>query len=92
MGLRVLVAEDEALVALSLADFLEGECYEVVLAHNGADVVVEAAAMAAEGHERQKIDPHEATQLFEKRAQKFLPSRRMGNSAAAASSSSRVPS
>ena len=39
MGLRVLVAEDEALIALSLADLLEAEGYEVVLAPDGADAL-----------------------------------------------------
>src|SRR5918997_66793 len=39
MGTRVLVAEDEALVALSLADLLEAEGYDVVLAPDGADAL-----------------------------------------------------
>ena len=39
MGLRVLVAEDEVLIALSLADLLEAEGYEVVLAPDGADAL-----------------------------------------------------
>ena len=39
MGLRVLVAEDEVLVALSLADLLEAEGYDVVLAPDGADAL-----------------------------------------------------
>src|SRR5919107_4614211 len=39
MGMRVLVAEDEALIALSLADLLEAEGHEVVLAPNGADAL-----------------------------------------------------
>jgi CheY-like chemotaxis protein len=39
MGARVLVAEDEALIALSLADLLEAEGYDVVLAPDGADAL-----------------------------------------------------
>ena len=39
MGVRVLVAEDEALIALSLADLLEAEGYDVVLAPDGADAL-----------------------------------------------------
>jgi CheY-like chemotaxis protein len=39
MGLRVLVAEDEALIALSLADLLEAEGHEVALAPDGADAL-----------------------------------------------------
>ena len=39
MGTRVLVAEDEALIALSLADLLEAEGYEVALAFDGADAL-----------------------------------------------------
>jgi CheY-like chemotaxis protein len=39
MGVRVLVAEDEALIALSLADLLEAEGYEVALAPDGADAL-----------------------------------------------------
>ena len=39
MGVRVLVAEDEALIALSLADLLEAEGYEVALARDGADAL-----------------------------------------------------
>ena len=39
MGLRVLLAEDEALIALSLADLLETEGYDVVLAPDGADAL-----------------------------------------------------
>ena len=35
----VLVAEDEALIALSLADLLEAEGYEVVVAPDGADAL-----------------------------------------------------
>ena len=36
MGMRVLVAEDETLIALSLVDLLEAEGYEVDLAADGA--------------------------------------------------------
>ena len=39
MGVRVLVAEDEALIAMSLADLLEAEGHEVVLAPDGADAL-----------------------------------------------------
>ena len=39
MGVRVLVAEDEALIALSLADLLEAEGHDVVLAPDGADAL-----------------------------------------------------
>jgi CheY-like chemotaxis protein len=39
MGLRVLVAEDEALIALSHADLLEAEGYEVALAADGAEAL-----------------------------------------------------
>ena len=39
MGLRVLVAEDEALIALSLADLLEAEGHEVAIAPDGADAL-----------------------------------------------------
>jgi CheY-like chemotaxis protein len=42
MGVQVLVAEDEALIALSLADLLEGEGYEVALAPDGADALAAA--------------------------------------------------
>ena len=36
---RVLLAEDEVIIALSLADLLEAEGYEVILASNGADAL-----------------------------------------------------
>ena len=39
---RVLLAEDEALIALSLADLLEAEGHEVALAHDGADALAAA--------------------------------------------------
>src|SRR5918997_6373874 len=39
MGTRVLVAEDEALIAMSLADLLEAEGYDVVVAPDGADAL-----------------------------------------------------
>ncbi len=45
MGVRVLVAEDEALIALSLADLLEAEGYEVALAPDGADALDAARRM-----------------------------------------------
>jgi CheY-like chemotaxis protein len=40
--LRVLIAEDEALVALSLSDLLETEGYAVTLAGDGAAALVKA--------------------------------------------------
>ena len=45
MGLRVLVAEDEALIALSLSDLLEAEGYEVAVAFDGADALDAARRM-----------------------------------------------
>ena len=39
MAVRVLVAEDEALIALSLADLLEAEGYDVALAPDGMDAL-----------------------------------------------------
>ena len=39
MAMRVLVAEDEALIALSHADLLEAEGYEVDLAADGAEAL-----------------------------------------------------
>jgi CheY-like chemotaxis protein len=42
LSLRVLIAEDEALVALSLSDLLETEGYEVSIAHDGAEALAEA--------------------------------------------------
>ena len=45
MGVRVLVAEDEALIALSLADLLEAEGYDVVVAPDGADALDAARRM-----------------------------------------------
>jgi CheY-like chemotaxis protein len=39
---RVLLAEDEALIALSLADLLEAEGHEVVLAPDGAEALAVA--------------------------------------------------
>ncbi len=36
---RVLLAEDEALIALSLADLLEAEGHEVVVAPDGVDAL-----------------------------------------------------
>ena len=40
--MRVLLAEDEALIAMSLADLLETEGYEVALAADGAEALAEA--------------------------------------------------
>jgi CheY-like chemotaxis protein len=45
MGVRVLVAEDEALIALSLADLLEAEGYDVAIAPDGADALDAARQM-----------------------------------------------
>ena len=45
MGVRVLIAEDEALIAMSLADLLEAEGYEVALAPDGADALDAARRM-----------------------------------------------
>jgi CheY-like chemotaxis protein len=39
MGVRVLLAEDEALIALSLADLLEAEGHDVVVAPDGAEAL-----------------------------------------------------
>ena len=39
MVVRVLVAEDEALIAMSLADLLEAEGFEVVVAPDGEDAL-----------------------------------------------------
>src|SRR5215212_7555335 len=47
MGVRVLVAEDEALIALSLADLLEAEGYEVALAPDGADALDAARCLGS---------------------------------------------
>ena len=48
MGMRVLVAEDEALIALSHADLLEEEGYEVDLAADGADALEAARRLGAD--------------------------------------------
>jgi CheY-like chemotaxis protein len=45
--LRVLIAEDEAMIAMSLADLLEGDGYEVVLASDGAEALHTARRMGA---------------------------------------------
>jgi CheY-like chemotaxis protein len=42
---RILIAEDEALVALSLADLLEAEGYVVAVAADGAEALEEARRM-----------------------------------------------
>ena len=39
---RVLIAEDEALIALTLSDLLEAEGYEVIVASDGAEALAEA--------------------------------------------------
>jgi CheY-like chemotaxis protein len=45
--LRVLVAEDEALIALSLCDLLEAEGYEVDLAADGVEALDAARRLGA---------------------------------------------
>jgi CheY-like chemotaxis protein len=45
MGTRVLLAEDEALIALSLADLIEAEGHEVTLAPDGADALEAARGL-----------------------------------------------
>lgn len=45
MGKRVLLAEDEALIALSLADLLEAEGHEVALAADGAEALAAARGL-----------------------------------------------
>jgi CheY-like chemotaxis protein len=45
MGVQVLVAEDEALIALSLADLFEAEGYDVTVTADGADALVAARRM-----------------------------------------------
>jgi CheY-like chemotaxis protein len=45
MGTRVLLAEDEALIALSLADLLEAEGYDVALALDGAEALEAARGL-----------------------------------------------
>jgi DNA-binding NtrC family response regulator len=47
MALRVLIAEDEALVAMSLGDMLEAEGHEVELAGNGAAALAAARRLGA---------------------------------------------
>lgn len=57
MGRRILVAEDEAMLALSLADLLEAEGYDVTLAFNGEQALERAtAAMAAAERGRRCYD------------------------------------
>ena len=48
MGMQVLVAEDEALIAMALADLLEAEGYDVALAPDGADAL-DAARRLGDG-------------------------------------------
>ncbi len=43
--MRILIAEDEALIALSLADSLEAEGHRVALAFDGAEALAEAQRM-----------------------------------------------
>ena len=46
MGVRVLVVEDEALIALSLADLLEAEGHDVVVASDGVDALAAARRLS----------------------------------------------
>jgi CheY-like chemotaxis protein len=48
MSLHVLIAEDEALVALSLADLLEAEGHDVHLAFDGAAALATARKLGAD--------------------------------------------
>jgi CheY-like chemotaxis protein len=43
--LRILIAEDEALIALSLADSLEADGHRVALAYDGAEALAQARRM-----------------------------------------------
>lgn len=45
MSLRILLAEDESLIAMTLADALEAEGYSVTVTGNGAAALVEARQM-----------------------------------------------
>jgi CheY-like chemotaxis protein len=47
MALRVLIAEDEALIALSVSDLLEAEGHVVELAFDGPEALGRARAMGA---------------------------------------------
>ena len=42
MAMRVLLAEDEALVAMALADCLEAEGHEITVAGDGAEALATA--------------------------------------------------
>jgi CheY-like chemotaxis protein len=44
---RVLIAEDEAMIALSLSDLLEAEGYEVTIASDGAEALAEVRRLGA---------------------------------------------
>jgi CheY-like chemotaxis protein len=44
---RVLIVEDEALIALSLSDLLEDEGFEVTLASDGAKALIEARRLGS---------------------------------------------
>ena len=48
MSLRVLVAEDEALIALSLADLLEAEGHDVHLAPDGLTALAAARSLGSD--------------------------------------------
>lgn len=45
--LHVLIAEDEALIALSLSELLEDEGFEVTLASNGAEALIMARRLGS---------------------------------------------
>lgn len=47
MALRVLIAEDEALVAMSLHDLLDADGHEVELAYDGAAALIAARRLGA---------------------------------------------
>jgi CheY-like chemotaxis protein len=46
-AVRILIAEDEAMIAMSLADLLEDEGYEVTLARDGAEALMEARRLGS---------------------------------------------
>lgn len=46
-GLHILVAEDEALVAMALVEILEAEGFRVTIAHNGQEAIDADAANPA---------------------------------------------
>ena len=44
---RVLIAKDEVMIALSLSDLLEAEGYEVILTSDGAEALAEARRLGS---------------------------------------------